>query len=391
MYIRTTNIEKYLSFMRVAVLPSWTFNKKAPVAGIYMYQQAKALSDFHDVEFLYLKWGLLNKTSISIDGNLKIVWRSNFWFPKRNMFLLSFWVEKYFLFFIERHKVSPFNIIHAHDALAGYAAYIFSLRTGVPFVITVHNTQFLDDQIPKWREEYISLMLKNANCVIAVGKMLYEKLMIKYELENVRQLPNFIDGTLFKPQSIGKSSHFTFISVGSLHPNKGFDILLDAFGLLSKQYPKISFKLIVIGDGNERRKLENLIELHDLQKNVLMPGWLKNIELPHILNHAHVYISSSRVETFGISSLEALACGLPVITTISGGPEQFINVQNGLSVEKENVLALKDAMVYLYDNYKKYFSEDISKNILKLYDKKTIAPLLSDLLIEKSVGNNNLP
>jgi L-malate glycosyltransferase len=391
MYIRTTNIEKYLSFMRVAVLPSWTYNKKTPVAGIYMYQQAKALSDFHDVEFLYLKWSLLNKTSMSIDGNLKIVKRSNFWFPKRNMFFLSLWVEKYFLLFKERHKVSPFDIIHAHDALAGYAAYIFSLRTRVPFVITVHNTQFLDDQIPKWREEYISLMLNNANCVIAVGKMLYGKLMIKYKLENVRQLPNFIDGTVFKPHSIAKNSHFTFISVGSLHPNKGFDILLEAFNLLSKQYPKISFKLIVIGDGNERRRLESFIKLHDLKKSVLMSGWMKNIELPQILNHAHVFISSSRVETFGISPLEALACGLPVITTISGGPEQFINIQNGLLVEKENVLSLKDAMVCLYDNYKKYSADDISKNILKLYDKKTIAPLLSDLLIEKSIENNNLP
>ncbi|HMU05895.1 MAG TPA: glycosyltransferase family 4 protein, partial [Saprospiraceae bacterium] len=183
MYIRTTNVDKFLSIMRIAVLPSWTFNKKTPVAGIYMYQQAKALSDFHDVEFLFLKWGLFNTNSEFLDGNLKVVSRSGFWLPKRNMFLLSFWVKKYYLLFKERHKASPFSIIHAHDALAGYAAFIISVRTGIPFVVTIHNTQFLDDQIPKWREKYISLMFKNANCVIAVGDKLFEKIKMKYKLE----------------------------------------------------------------------------------------------------------------------------------------------------------------------------------------------------------------
>lgn len=390
MYIRTTNIDKFLSIMRIAVLPSWTFNKKTPVAGIYMYQQAKALSDFHDVEFLFLKWGLFNKKSAFLDGNLKVVSRSGFWLPKRNMFLLSFWVEKYFLLFEERHKTSPFSIIHAHDALAGYAAYIFSVRTGIPFVVTIHNTQFLDNQIPKWREKYISLMFKYANCVIAVGNKLFEKIKINYKLENITQLPNFIDGELFKPLGIGKNDHFTFVSVGSLHPNKGYDILLEAFGLLCIQYPKESFKLIVIGDGKERRKLESFIKLTDLEENVLMPGWENNNKLPQIFNQSHVYISSSRLETFGISPLEALACGMPVISTISGGPEQFVNAQNGLLVENENVFELKDAMDFLYHNFNNYSVDDISKNILRKYDKKTIAPLLSGLLTNIVTENNNL-
>jgi glycosyltransferase involved in cell wall biosynthesis len=98
-----------------------------------------------------------------------------------------------------------------------------------------------------------------------------------------------------------------------------------------------------------------------------------------------VFISSSRVETFGISPLEALACGLPVISTISGGPEQFVNNENGLLIEKENALALKDAMLLLYQNYYIYSLSEISRNIIDKYSKEIVTPILSELLIKNAV------
>lgn len=133
------------------------------------------------------------------------------------------------------------------------------------------------------------------------------------------------------------------IGIGRLVRQKGFDLLIDAFSALLRMGSK-NWRLVILGEGEQRDALEKQIEDLGLSGQVLIPGEVKNPA--DYLDQADLFVMSSRYEGFPNVLLEALACRLPVVATdCPSGPGEIIQQNyNGILVEADSTAALTEAM-----------------------------------------------
>ncbi|PLQ01555.1 glycosyltransferase family 4 protein [Cupriavidus pauculus] len=136
------------------------------------------------------------------------------------------------------------------------------------------------------------------------------------------------------------------LAVGRLVHAKGFDLLLQAWAMLAPAFP--DWRLVIVGDGDERATLENQIRSGGMETSVQMPGASTNIEAYY--RDAAIFCLSSRYEGFGLVLLEAMAYGLPVVSTnCETGPRELVrNGENGLLVDTENPAAISTALRRLF-------------------------------------------
>lgn len=133
-------------------------------------------------------------------------------------------------------------------------------------------------------------------------------------------------------------------TVGRLDPVKAYDNLIAAFArLLSADPAGRPRVLLIVGDGPERARLEQLVREHELGDAVRFLGWRKDV--PRLLSLMHVFVLSSDSEGTSISLLEAMASGVPVVATAVGGTPDVIHSERvGSLVPPGNVAALASAI-----------------------------------------------
>lgn len=138
------------------------------------------------------------------------------------------------------------------------------------------------------------------------------------------------------------------VSMGRLTHQKGYDILLAAFQKIYHNYP--DWQLIILGEGELRAELESKMNFLGLDNHVVFAGRIKNPFL--ILKQCELFVLSSRFEGFGNVLIEAMACGLPVISTdCPSGPAEIIdNGVDGILVPNEDASSLATAMEKLMYN-----------------------------------------
>ena len=137
-------------------------------------------------------------------------------------------------------------------------------------------------------------------------------------------------------------------AVGRLNKQKRFDILIDAFASISKKIP--DYKMIIFGEGELRNDLESRIKELSLQDRVFLPG--TNPEAVKIVNHASVFVLSSDLEGMPDVLMEAMAMGVPCVSTrCDMGPEELIeNGENGILVEVGNTQQIADSILKIINN-----------------------------------------
>jgi glycosyltransferase involved in cell wall biosynthesis len=192
-----------------------------------------------------------------------------------------------------------------------------------------------------------------------------------------------------KDLKIGRQRLFTknrvvkIVSVGRLSVQKDFETLIRAVGLLNIEYP--NFELWIAGDGLERVALENLSRELNISNKIKFLGWVK--DTVNLFDKGDFFVLSSKFEGFGYVLIEAMARGLPVISTNSPyGPSEILeNGKYGLLVPVGNERLLKSAMRAIMTNKKKYEYYSMQsikrskyfsiKNMLEAY-KKTLDRLI---------------
>ena len=178
---------------------------------------------------------------------------------------------------------------------------------------------------------------------------------------------------------------FVWLTVGSLIQRKGYDILIEAFAQLGG-----AEQLIIIGSGPENERLHAQAEQLGIADRVRFTGMLDKLAIVSLMNESNAFVLPSRGETFGVAYIEAMAMGLPVIATPCGGPEHFVNSDNGLLVDMDNVEQLTKAMRLMETTIDKYQPEAIRAYVQERFSAKAIVGQLEEIFgkVIKQKSNN---
>lgn len=107
-----------------------------------------------------------------------------------------------------------------------------------------------------------------------------------------------------------------FLYVGRIEKKKNIPLLIESISILRDNYPQIKEKMVLIGDASfGYDEVKYVIEEFNLNKEVLMPGWVDEADMPYIFNGATAFVFPSKHEGFGIPILQAMACGVPVVAS----------------------------------------------------------------------------
>jgi glycosyltransferase involved in cell wall biosynthesis len=180
-----------------------------------------------------------------------------------------------------------------------------------------------------------------------------------------------------------KNDEVVLISVGRLIPGKGFEFLIDGFIEARKEVQNL--KLIIVGDGALKSKLEKKVAEFKIQDKVIFAGRINHKELPKYYSTADIFLLLSSYENFSNAVLEAMSCETPIIATNVGGfPLQIKDAINGFLVNYGDLESLKEKIIYLAKNpnirermgklnrqevLEKYSWEETAIKVMSLYEK----------------------
>jgi N-acetyl-alpha-D-glucosaminyl L-malate synthase BshA len=243
------------------------------------------------------------------------------------------------------------DLLHVHYALPhSTAAFLAREITGLPYAVTLHGS---DVTILGSDCSYMpvnALSVERADAVTAVSKFIaneaYDKLGITCDI-NV--IPNFVDTEKFQPalykDTDAKESRDVVVThISNFRPVKRIQDLVYAMRIVTKEAP--NSRLVLVGDGPERHKIERLVDQLDLSRHVYFTGYRSDI--PHLLGCTDVIVLCSETESAPLTLLEGMSSGLPVVATDVGGiPEIVDHNVNGYLVSLKHPEAIAERILEL--------------------------------------------
>lgn len=248
------------------------------------------------------------------------------------------------------------GIIH-HHCLSdnAYVAESLSKNFGIPYVFTEHSNYFTYEELSKFNafETFADhkRFVQNACARIAVSEVRAKGYASIFDAPYT-VVSNMVQELFAGPlTSNKKAEHFTFVCVAILDTRKRQDLLIRAFAAAFKDQP---VRLQIVGNGHKENAYRQLANELGVAAQVEFTGKQNRENIKRIFDEAHVAVLSSDQETFGVVLAEAMFRGIPVISTICGGPEEIVTPETGLLCPKGDAAALADAMKKMKSEYSTY-------------------------------------
>jgi 1,2-diacylglycerol 3-alpha-glucosyltransferase len=268
-----------------------------------------------------------------------------------------------------RHLLYSMDITHVHHPfVSGSLAMRYCVPRNIPIVFTNHTRYDLLTQayLPILPETigdaalkaYLSPFYRACDLVIVPSASMQHILKEHFGLISpVEVIPNGLDLTPYREdiQPIDRSK-FGFstndvisIYVGRLSPEKNLSLLLRAFYGVAMTYDHV--RLLVVGDGPERENLEAQVKHMDIDTKVFFTGMVDYKEIPSYLACSDIFVTPSSAETFGLSTVEAMAAGLPTLGIDSPGTGDII--EDGVTglVTSDDLAVFTAKLVLLSTNH----------------------------------------
>lgn len=260
------------------------------------------------------------------------------------------------------------DIVHAHF-LTSYGVLAHRLNFH-PFIISVWGSDvFFDLENHKVLQKKMKETLKNADLVCSTSKVMTEP-VIPYR-KDVKVIPFGVNTDQFKLIVKKESSKIIIGTVKSLKPIYGIDKLIKAFSSLTQKLTDLELELHIYGDGPEKEKYIELTNSLSVQSKVKFLGQIANNKVPDALNTFDIFANLSEFESFGVSVLEASACGIPVIASNIGGlKEVVVQEKTGFLVDQnnENEIIEKLSLLVLNPNLRNTLGANGRDFVLNNYD-----------------------
>ncbi|MPM03333.1 N-acetyl-alpha-D-glucosaminyl L-malate synthase [bioreactor metagenome] len=239
------------------------------------------------------------------------------------------------------NQVKP-DILHAHYA-SSYGL-LGALCNYHPYILSLWGSDIL--LFPKEglvQKNIIKYNLKKADKILSTSRYMRDEANI-YTKKDIDITPFGIDVELFRNREIRKNDEIIIGIVKSLEKIYGIEYLIQAFSNIIKKYPEKGIRLEIVGEGTQKNSLKNLVHKLNVEESVKFLGSMTQEKVADFYNKIHIAVFPSISESFGVSVLEAQACGVPVIvsdikafeeTTIIGESSLVCKVKNSKSIEFE--------------------------------------------------------
>jgi hypothetical protein len=253
---------------------------------------------------------------------------------------------------IALHREQRFDLVHAHIFPGLVIGAQLKRRTGVPLLATVQGGDLAD--YPELRvangllKPMIRSALRRAQCVHAVSHSLAERVR-SFGQNEVEVVPNGVDLEMFRPRERAalraemgyRPDEKIVISISRFTPKNGLDVLIRAMAEARRR--GVEARLVLAGTGHREAELRRLAGGLGLGERVQFLGYVRHEDTPRYYAMSDVFVRPSLAEGFGISFIEAMACGTAVIGTPVGGITDIIeDGKNGLFAPAGDVSGLAE-------------------------------------------------
>lgn len=353
--------------MKILFLTPWYPDEANPNHGVFVRDQVLALSREHTV------WVVSSKIDYHVFGLSSLRIEETQYFDVRETRIIvrkSLPVFNQFNFFVRiiiqtlriARKLRP-DIVHGNIGYpGGFWSWAVSRLIGVPFVLTEH-TRIINNFRSSIHKKLTLFSLGRATGIMAVSNAHAEEIK-KYVGSSPVVIPNIVNLSRFnKVHEFPDSNTIHFGFLGGLNTNvKGLDLLLQAVASL-----KFDFVLHIGGDGRLLEEYKQMARDFAIDGKCVFYGFISFIDVPLFMGRLHFFISTSRYESFGLSIVEAMACGLPVVVTDSGGPNDYITSESGIIATNGNVGEIAKSISQMVSTFQTYNRELIRGFVIEKF------------------------
>lgn len=245
-------------------------------------------------------------------------------------------------------KFEP-QLIHAHYASSyGLLGYLTGFH---PFVLSTWGSDILDfpnrNRINKW---LLKKVIHSADQICSTSKVMAYSISKMTSHNHIKTIPFGVDTQRFIPPA-EEAKDFIVGTIKSIEAHNGINCLLDAAHIVIHKFGMDQIKFIIVGKGTHKDQMVEKCKKLNLENHVQFAGHAPHEFIVDWFQRLSIFIAVSTRESFGVSILEAAACGIPAITSNVGGlPEVNKHDETGIVIPSESPDELAEKIIYLYKN-----------------------------------------
>lgn len=372
--------------MNLYIIPAWYPQNEQDIIASFFREQAQALAGRgHRVTVIHIEPVSISKvlakpwheTNVWQDGEVRTVFHKVIVpIPGKLSGLQDAYISKLFCKILkkqiceDRKEGLPApDLLHTHVSHScAYYCLKAAKELHLPLVVTEHYSGLLLGTASEDDYRRVKATIEQSDAFIYVGKRFQDTLSERLSIrKDTHVIPNLFDPEAFTVNTDRKGETFTFLTACHLTANKSVDAVIRA---LHRAFPhNAEVRLVVAGDGAEKERLEALTAELGEEDRVTFFGRYSREQAKTLFSGADAFVLTSKVETFGIVYLEALASGVPCIGTKGQGADDILNETNGVTVPYGDEDALVKAMQTLYAQREGCDREALREDCVKRFGK----------------------
>jgi glycosyltransferase involved in cell wall biosynthesis len=366
----------------VLFISSWYPNKFEPTNGNFIERHAQAAAMYANVSALHvLAHPSVKKTTIDAQ-TINGIFTVYVYYPKKKSVpIIGRFVSlvkkikaykigyKHLLNYTSKPDIIHSNITYPNSIFAWY----MKITNGIPYLISEHWTIYLPINKNKlsYSIRFISkIIAKKANYITPVSEDLKNAMQQLGFKTKYKVVPNVVDTQLFKPL-IQNHPKKQILHVSTLKDeHKNISGILETIKELRLE--RTDFTLKIVGDGDIKPHQKYAEQLGLDNETVSFEGEKTIEEIALLMQHSDIFLLFSNYENLPCVIIEAISCGLPVISSDVGGIKEMLDKETGILVPPKNKKALKKALHNMLDNLHLYNKHKMHQKAINKYSKDVI-------------------
>lgn len=393
---------------KILIIPTYFPTKTLAIVGSQIQEQTELLADIFDIKVLYslpgMGWKrfLLYQIIFLITGKKKFLsckigllsgssdtrgyyFFQNHFFSDKVNFKLQLNAHIHLVEELKKENWIP-ELIHARGfEQGGMIANQLKIKYNIPYVLTENVAFIFDDSFTLTKLKYYKQVINDADKLLFVSSFLM-KLTLMHGIgqnSDVEIIGNMINENIFYPAlHKEKGSVFQIFTTGYYSFIKDFPTLFKAIHYLIEN-GHADIRLIVgvtyTWSASQKNDLLELAKEYQILDYCKFEYQIPRDKIAEYYRQSDVYVSTSIIETFGIASLEAMFCGIPVISTLNGGIDDFGSDNNCIKVNLRDYVAIAKAIIQIKNKEVTFNSTKIHSSVLNKFGTRSFHAHLSSI------------